>query len=100
MPGHAPVLVLLLAAIGCNAAPAPPAPREPPEGYVACSDPRPEVCTKQYDPVCAQRDTGVRCVTTPCPSAEPVSYGNACEACADPKVLGHRPGACEDAEAG
>lgn len=64
--------------------------------YIACQDPRPEVCTREYRPVCAQRDTGVRCVTTPCDSSEWVSRSNACTACSDPKVLGYRPGACPE----
>jgi len=60
----------------------------------ACESPRPELCAQLYDPVCAQRDTGVRCVTTPCDSTEPREYPNACEACADPKVLSYTRGPC------
>lgn len=62
----------------------------------ACRDPRPEQCTQVYQPVCAVRDTGVRCVTTPCPSSEYVTYPNSCEACADPRVSSWKPGACDD----
>ena len=71
-------------------------PKAPPseEAPRACEAPRPEMCAQLYDPVCAQRDTGVRCVTTPCDSAEPREYPNACEACADPKVLSYKPGPC------
>ena len=47
-----------------------------------CSTPRPEACTLQYLPVCATVDTGIRCVTTPCPSTVQKTYGNACSACA------------------
>lgn len=65
-----------------------------------CEEPRPEMCTREYRPVCADRDTGVRCITTPCPSTEQVTYGNACTACSDAKVIRHRPGACEEEEAG
>lgn len=61
----------------------------------SCTEPRPQACTREYSPVCASRDTGIRCVTTPCPSTEWKTYGNACDACADEKVLFHRPGACE-----
>lgn len=59
---------------------------------VQCKSPRPEICTEQYLPVCASKDTGIRCVTTPCPSEENVTYGNACSACSDPKVHGYIPG--------
>jgi hypothetical protein len=60
----------------------------------ACHEPRPEMCAQMYDPVCAQRDTGIRCVTTPCDSSEAREYSNACEACRDPKVVSYVPGPC------
>ena len=59
-----------------------------------CPEQRPHMCTMDYRPVCATRDTGVRCVTTPCPSTEQKTYSNACSACADTKVIGHIPGEC------
>lgn len=64
------------------------------DGQITCLEPRPEICTRDYRPVCASRDTGVRCVTTPCESSEWQTYGNACSACAEPKVYGYVPGAC------
>lgn len=50
---------------------------------------RPEVCTQQYDPVCAylQGCPGGICTRT---------FGNACTACGNPTVLSHIPGSCED----
>lgn len=39
----------------------------------------PAFCTAQYDPVCGEVDTGIRCITTPCPSPEKKTFGNACE---------------------
>jgi len=63
--------------------------------YNDCKEPRSEICTREYRPVCATRDTGVRCVTTPCPATEIKTYSNACTACSDPKVLGYRVGSCE-----
>ena len=63
-------------------------------GVVECKDPRPEMCTQHYDPVCATRDNGVRCVTTPCDSTETATYSNGCMACADPAVFYHIKGAC------
>jgi len=62
---------------------------------VECVDPRSPICTQDYHPVCGLRDTGIRCVTTPCDSAEWKTYSNACSACSDPSVERYRPGACE-----
>ena len=61
---------------------------------VECREPRPEMCTQEYRPVCATRDNGVRCVTTPCDSTEDVTYSNGCMACADPSVYFFRADAC------
>lgn len=60
-----------------------------------CVTPRPQFCTSEYLPVCAVRDTGVRCITTPCDSTEQREYGNACDACADPEVYSYVAGKCE-----
>lgn len=62
--------------------------------FTNCPEQRPNVCTMDYRPVCATRDTGVRCVTTPCPSTEQKTYSNACGACADANVIGHIPDEC------
>jgi hypothetical protein len=61
---------------------------------ITCTEPRSQVCTRDYRPVCATRDTGIRCITAPCPSSEQRTYSNGCEACSDPKVLQHVEGAC------
>jgi len=63
--------------------------------YTQCKEPRPQICTREYRPVCAEVDTGIRCVTTPCASTKLKTYATGCTACADPKVIGYRPGACE-----
>ena len=65
---------------------------------VKCTDPRPQMCTKELTPVCATRDTGIRCVTTPCPSSEQQTYNNACSACSDPDVYSYHVGACPDGD--
>ena len=59
-----------------------------------CKSPRSQMCTREYRPVCATRDTGIRCVTTPCPSTEKFTKSNACTACADEKVFSYAEGAC------
>lgn len=88
---------------------APPAPEEPgaeapaegaPQGRLAFTqcDPenRPAACTKEYRPVCAEVDNGVRCVTTPCDSTDQKEYATGCVACSDPKVQGYWPVACAE----
>lgn len=79
---------------GCAGDPLPSA--ELPAGLAHCADPRPELCTQDYRPVCGLRDTGVRCVTTPCESTERVTYGNACAACSNPGVAGYTEGVCPE----
>lgn len=59
------------------------------------ADAGPIACTREYMPVCGMVDTGVRCVTTPCPSTQFKTFGNRCTACADPKTISYRPGACD-----
>ena len=62
---------------------------------VQCMNPRPEICTREYNPVCATKDNGVRCVTTPCPSTEEKTYATGCTACSDPQVIHYQPGKCD-----
>ena len=62
---------------------------------IKCKEPRPEICTREYMPVCATKNTGVVCVTTPCPSTEDKTYATGCTACADPKVIKYKQGQCE-----
>lgn len=49
-----------------------------------CSEPRPQVCTMIYAPVCARHADG---------SEETLASG--CNACADATVVSHREGECE-----
>ncbi|MFO7606249.1 MAG: hypothetical protein R6W72_08120 [Desulfurivibrionaceae bacterium] len=67
---------------------------------VICTEPRPQVCTMEYDPVCATRDTGEKCLNTPCDNTEEATYSNGCVACADQRVFSYRPGSCESREDG
>ena len=60
-----------------------------------CTTPRPEDCSEEFMPVCAVRDTGIRCVTTPCDSTESIEYSNACSACSDVDVISYTLGRCE-----
>lgn len=61
----------------------PPATPPAPPGQVTCTQPRPEVCTKDFRPVCGTRRDGTR-----------RTYGNGCSACADQNVVSHIPGPC------
>jgi hypothetical protein len=79
-----PFGVLLAAAIlfGCSDGSVPQdAPDDP--TLTRCVDPRPQVCTREYRPVCGESKDG-----------STKTYGNACTACSDPAVVGHRPGEC------
>lgn len=41
-------------------------------------DEKPTVCPMIYQPICGQKDTGIRCITTPCDSFETKTYSNLC----------------------
>jgi hypothetical protein len=58
---------------------------------IDCTDPRPEICTKEYMPVCGQ--VQVECIRAPC---NPVmqTFGNKCEACANSRTISYFEGAC------
>lgn len=60
-----------------------PAPATSVAGTVTCTTPRPQMCTRDYRPVCGTRRDGTR-----------QTYGNGCGACADAAVVSHVPGPC------
>ncbi len=83
-------LALALATIGivglaCASSPreAVDAVEEPPA--IACAEPRPQACTREYIPVCGHLYSGER-----------KTYPNACSACSDRDVSARHPGACEE----
>ncbi len=50
---------------------------------ILCEEPRPQACTREYNPVCATlKDGGTRTGSTGCTS------------CSDPEVVGYKMGAC------
>jgi hypothetical protein len=55
---------------------------------------RPQACTKDYRPVCAEVDNGIRCIRAPCPSTEQREFSNGCTACSDAKTVGYWPVPC------
>lgn len=50
---------------------------------ILCEKPRPQICTREYNPVCATLQDG---------STTTGSTG--CTSCSDPKVVGYKMGAC------
>lgn len=60
-----------------------------------CASPRPQVCTREYRPVCGHIDNGLRCATEPCNILSHKTYSNHCTACADARVIGAEQGSCE-----
>ena len=70
--------------VACAQAPSVEEMASAPVGLVACEDPRPQICTAIYDPVCAlTADNSYK------------TYASACSACGDANVTGYTPGACE-----
>jgi hypothetical protein len=52
--------------------------------FTICPEPRPEICTMDYTPVCARHIDGSF-----------KTYSNGCTACTNPSVEGYVEGACE-----
>lgn len=50
---------------------------------ILCEEPRPQICTREYDPVCATLQDG---------TTRTGSTG--CTSCSDPQVVGYIKGAC------
>lgn len=97
-------LALAALATACRAGP----PEAQPNDMTLCPEQRPEVCTQQYDPVCgvfqpgSDQDGQVSALEWLTGDAERAgrtdTFGNACSACAQSKVIGFRTGACPDRE--
>ncbi len=74
----------LLLVLGCQQSAT--VPSDADDGGLAiteCVEPRPEMCTMDYTPVCGQFGDGTTKV-----------YSNACSACSDPTVVAYGPGLC------
>ena len=75
--------VWIATAVACATPPLPAQQADVRGGYMDCTEPRPEICTMQYDPVCGQISDG-----------RSKTYSNACSACSDSQVHGHTLGPC------
>ena len=71
-------LPLLLALAACQT-------RPPPSLVTQCTEPRPQVCTMEYAPVCADLVAGGK-----------KQYASACNACADDAVSAYLKGECPE----
>lgn len=71
--------------VGCATPVDPPLPAES-QAVDVCTEPRPQVCTTLYAPVCAVHRDG-----------HEETLASACNACAIDTVQTHRPGRCEEA---
>lgn len=99
----APLMLAVLLSAGCNnneatgndaTEQAPPSaetpliaapPVEAPAGTMTlCTEPRPEICTMDYNPVCGSLEDG-----------STKTYSNGCSACSDSAVTGWTQGTCE-----
>jgi hypothetical protein len=83
-PSAAVISVSCLLGLGGCAAGQPVADTAEAAGPVACAEPRPQVCTMIYAPVCAEHRDGHR-----------ETHASDCNACADETVVAHRDGPCE-----
>ena len=88
------VIVLALPITGACSSNANTASGEIPTSVILCEEPRPEMCSQEYRPVCATRDNGIRRVTRPCNTTELATYSNGCTACADTSVFSYRLAEC------
>ena len=80
MNNKIPVLYLmttLLLVSGCQSSPV------QIENKLVCKNPRPEICTMNYLPVCGFNSDN-----------ETKTYSNACTACSDKQVVSYKDGAC------
>ena len=48
-----------------------------------CEEPRPQICTREYNPVCATMKNGTK-----------KTGSTGCTSCTNPEVVGYTPGVC------
>ena len=78
------VLVLMIALLSACAVRGEKMPHSSVSELTVCSEPRPQICTREYNPVCATYKGGHK-----------KTGATGCTACSDPEVIGYTMGACE-----
>jgi len=79
------MIILALMSVGCVQPDTHTEQKEPikEKNRTVCTDPRPQICTREYAPVCAIQYSGIQQI-----------YATGCVACADHKVRSYVHGAC------
>ncbi len=72
------ILISFLLLTACSAA------EDENKNKITCKEPRPQICTREYNPVCATLQDGSE-----------KTYATGCTACAEKIVSTYRPGACQ-----
>lgn len=72
------MMVMLMAVVACSSS------NKVPDKAGACEEPRPQMCTREYKPVCGVQENSIA-----------KTYGNACTACSDEKVVFFLQGDCK-----
>jgi len=79
-------LILLFCSIvfsGCSSVPEENKTKQTKTDMTICKEPRSQICTREYNPVCAKlQDGSVK------------TYSTGCTACSDAKVIGYRAKQC------
>ena len=85
MRKYTTAMILGLMVAGCTQPDANSEQKEPPRdpSRTVCTDPRPQICTREYNPVCARLTNG-----------KDKTYATGCTACSDIKVVSYTLGAC------
>ena len=78
------LLALCVAAASTSCAQEPPQPKLTVPAVKLCTDPRPQMCSEIYQPVCGFTKDGTS-----------HTYSNACFACVKPEVVRSTPGECK-----
>lgn len=81
--GSVAVATWLAVAAGCTTSPPADQAGDGADALIPCEEPRPEMCTMHYAPVCGALEDGGGKI-----------YSNACVACSDRKVTDYSDGAC------
>lgn len=88
MPSLIAALLVLFAVlminIGCTSTIDKAENQSKPELLTQCTEPRPEICTMEYDPVCATHEDG-----------SSKTYSTGCTACSHKEVMGYNSGECK-----